>query len=232
MTSSLDGEVAEELTPNQVGVVFCNLGPGRKFISSVEIDHPQGISQALGHVIELGHKNVAVIAGPQRNRTAVTIRDAIVQGLERCGLRPSAVLESDYRLNGGASAVSSLLQHAAFPTAILCGNDLIAMEAMSALENVGIRVPEDVSVIGFDDILFARLARPPLTTIHIPREKLGQLAFEALEKMVHSKRHQGREYDLETSLVVRKSTAPPRSRPLHLPRLIHKPHHRPFLEKA
>jgi len=100
MTSSLDGEVAEELTPNQVGVVFCNLGPGRKFISSVEIDHPQGISQALGHVIELGHKNVAVIAGPQRNRTAVTIRDAIVQGLERCGLRPSAVLESDYRLKG------------------------------------------------------------------------------------------------------------------------------------
>jgi DNA-binding LacI/PurR family transcriptional regulator len=162
----------------------------------------------------------------------VTIKDAIVEGLGKCRLSPAAVLESDYRLDGGASAVSSLLQEAAFPTAILCGNDLIAMGAMSALENVGIRVPEDVSVVGFDDILFARLVRPPLTTIHIPREKLGRLAFEALEKMVHSKRHQGREYVLETSLVVRKSTAPPRRHPLHLHKFIHKPLPRPSSERA
>ena len=221
MTSSLDGEVAEELTPNQVGVVFCNLGRVSRLISSIDIDHPQGISQALNHVIQLGHKNIAVIAGPQRNRTAVTIKNAIVQGLGRCGLCPAAVLESDYRLDGGASAVSSLLQQAVFPTAILCGNDVIAMGAMSALENVGIRVPEDVSVVGFDDILFARLARPPLTTIHVPREKLGRLAFEALEKMVRSKRQQGKEYILETSLVVRKSTAPPRKNPFRLSRRVH-----------
>ncbi len=232
MTSSLDGEVAEELTPNQVGVVFCNLRPAQRLISSIDIDHSQGISQALGHVIQLGHKNIAVIAGPQRNRTARTIRDAIVKGLEKCGLRPTAVLDSDYRLDGGASAVSCLLQQSAFPTAIFCGNDLIAMGAMSALENVGIRVPADVSVVGFDDIIFARLARPPLTTIQIPREKLGRLAFEALEKMVRSKRHQGREYVLETSLVVRKSTAPPRQHPLRLPGLIHKPHRQQVPKKT
>ncbi len=216
MTSSLDGEVAKELIPSQVGVVFCNLAPARRLMSSIEISHSQGISQALEHVIKLGHQDVAVIAGPQRNRTAVTIQNAIVAGLRTCGLRPGPVLESDYRLDGGASAVSSLMNQPVFPTAIFCGNDLIAMGAMSALEEVGIRVPEDVSVIGFDDILFARLARPPLTTIHIPRERLGKLAFEALEKMARSKRHQGVEYVLETSLVIRKSTAPPRRHHLRL----------------
>ena len=225
MTSSLDGEVAKELTPNQVGVVFCNLGPSQRLISTIEIDHPQGISKALDYVIQLGHKAVAVIAGPPRNRTAVTIRKAFVEGLEKCGLRPAPVLESDYRLDGGASAVSSLLRQPTFPTAILCGNDLIALGAMSALENVGIRVPEDVSVIGFDYILFARLARPPLTTIHIPREKLGRLAFEALEKMVRSKRQQGVEFLLETSLVIRKSTAAPRGHSLRLQASVHHAHH-------
>lgn len=73
-------------------------------------------------------------------------------------MHPSRILESNYQVDGGASAVRTLLGQPFFPTAILCGNDLIAMGAMSALEQVGVRVPEDTSVIGFDDLLFARLA--------------------------------------------------------------------------
>jgi len=93
---------------------------------------------------------------------------------------------------------------------VFCGNDLIAIGAMSALEESGARVPEDVSVIGIDDIFFAYLARPPLTTISVPREQLGVKAFEALDKMVKLKRQKGSNYILETDLVVRKSTAPVR----------------------
>lgn len=138
------------------------------------------------------------------------------EGLKRQGLDPSPVLESDYKIDGGVSAVSTLLRQPSFPTAILCGNDLTAMGAMSALEDVGVRVPEDVSVIGFDDIFFARLARPPLTTINIPLERLGRMAFEALEKMARSKRQRGVEKVLETALVIRKSTAPSRKHDLRL----------------
>jgi DNA-binding LacI/PurR family transcriptional regulator len=84
------------------------------------------------------------------------------------------------------------------------------MGAMSALEEAGVRVPEDISVVGIDNISFATLARPSLTTINVPREKLGETAFLALEKMLKLKRHSGAEYSLETELVVRKSTAPAR----------------------
>jgi DNA-binding LacI/PurR family transcriptional regulator len=86
------------------------------------------------------------------------------------------------------------------------------MGAMNALEESGVRIPEDVSVIGIDDISFAFLTRPPLTTISVPRERLGRIAFQALEKMLKLKRHRGADYYLETELVVRRSTAPPRQK--------------------
>ena len=100
-----------------------------------------------------------------------------------------------------------MLSRPEIPTIVFCGNDLIAMGAMSALEESGVRVPEDVSVIGIDDIFFAFLARPPLTTISVPREQLGMKAFEALDKMLKLKRHKGSNYVLKTDLVVRRSTA-------------------------
>jgi LacI family transcriptional regulator, repressor for deo operon, udp, cdd, tsx, nupC, and nupG len=100
-----------------------------------------------------------------------------------------------------------MLSSREIPTVIFCGSDLIAMGAMNALEEAGIRIPEDVSVVGIDDISFAFLARPPLTTIRVPREQLGILAFEALDKMLKLKRRKGADYYLETELVVRKSTA-------------------------
>ena len=89
---------------------------------------------------------------------------------------------------------------------IFCGSDLIAMGAVLALEAAGLSVPKDISVVGIDDLSFAFLARPPLTTVSVPREQLGLLSFQALEKMLKSKRGRGEEYLLETTLVVRRST--------------------------
>ena len=101
-----------------------------------------------------------------------------------------------------------ILAHRDRPTMIFCGSDLIAMGAMSALEECGVKVPEDISVIGVNDISFAFLARPPLTTIRLPRQKLGAIAFHALDRMMKMKRKKGAEYYVETELVVRRSTAP------------------------
>jgi len=108
--------------------------------------------------------------------------------------------------------VRDILSAPDLPTVIFCGSDLIAMGAMTTLEEAGVRIPEDVSVIGIDDISFAFLARPPLTTISVPRERLGRIAFQALDKMLNLKRRKGADYYLETELVVRKSTAAPRQR--------------------
>jgi len=211
VTSSVDREMAADLTAAGIPLVLCNADPAGKLIGNITIDYEPGINKAIQHVVELGHRRAAVIAGPADNWTAATIKDALVSGLTARGLRPLCVLESNYRVDAGASAVREVLSRRQTPTVIFCGNDLIAMGAMGALEETGVKVPDDVSVIGIDDIFFAFLARPPLTTIRVPREKLGEQAFEALSKMLKLKQQKGSNYTLKTDLVVRKSTAEARN---------------------
>jgi DNA-binding LacI/PurR family transcriptional regulator len=210
MTSSLDKGVTSELTAAGIPLVFCNLSPAERLVSNIAIDYQRGIFQAIEHAVELGHRRAAVIAGPEDNRTAVMIKRALVAGLTERKLNPLTVGHSNYRVDAGASAVRAILSSPDLPTIIFCGSDLIAMGAMNALEEAGVRIPEDVSVIGIDDISFAFLTRPPLTTISVPRERLGRTAFQSLEKMLKLKRRKGADYYLETELIVRKSTAPPR----------------------
>jgi LacI family transcriptional regulator len=214
MTSSFDKSGTAELTAAGIGVVFCNLGPAEKLVGNISIDYQRGIAQAIDHIVQLGHRHSAVIAGPEDNRTAVIIKQTLVAGLKQQKLRLSSVVNSNYRVDAGASAVRSLLAAPELPTIIFCGSDLIAMGAMNALQEAGIRIPEDVSVIGIDDISFAFLAHPPLTTIRVPRERLGRIAFQALDKMLQLKRRKGNDDYLETGLVVRQSTAAPRKRKL------------------
>ena len=219
MTASVGKSMTSDLIAAGVGVVFCNLGRAEKLVSNISIDYERGISQAIEHVVALGHRRAAVIAGPEDNHTAIIIKQALVSGLKSRKLNPFPVLESNYRVDAGASSVRTILSQPEIPTVVFCGSDLIAMGAMSALEEAGVRIPEDVSVIGIDDISFAFLARPPLTTIRVPRERLGTIAFEALDKMLKLKRRKGADYYVETELVVRRSTAAAREQPLRIPSL-------------
>jgi LacI family transcriptional regulator len=210
VTSSVDRSMASELIAAGIPLVFCNYDSAGKLVANICIEYEHGINKAIEHIVELGHRRSAVVAGPADNRTARRIKSALVSGLTARGLKPVCVLESNYRVDAGASAIREVLSGREIPTVVFCGNDLIAMGVMSALEEAGVGVPEDVSVIGFDDIFFSFLARPPLTTISVPREQLGITAFEALDHMLKLKPRKGMTYALETDLVVRKSTAPVR----------------------
>jgi DNA-binding LacI/PurR family transcriptional regulator len=216
MTSSIDDSATTPLTESGIGVVFCNMCSPSKLVSNIRIDYRRGVLQAIEHVASLHHRRAAVISGPKSNRTAMNIRQALVAGLKQRGMTTSLVTSCDYRVDAGASAVQEILSVPDVPTVIFCGSDLIAMGAMSALEEAGVRIPEDVSIIGIDDISFAFLARPPLTTIRVPREQLGITAFQALDKMLSLKRRHGTEYTIETDLVIRSSTAPARKQKLRL----------------
>ena len=206
ITSSLDEEVVSALTKEDIAVVLCNLVPRDRLVSNITINYERGVTEAIEHVASLGHRRAAVIAGPLTNRTAKGIRQALVDGLRYKGIHPDPVTHSDYHLDAGATAVQSILAAKTRPTVIFCGSDLIAMGAITALELAGLDVPNDISVVGIDDIPFSYLTRPPLTTIRVPRERLGVMSFEALDKLSKLKRQRGTEYVLETELVVRKST--------------------------
>src|SRR5258707_4852265 len=139
MTSSIDKPTASELIDAGIGVVFGNVAPAEKHVSTISIDYQRGIEQAIEHIVGLGHRRAAVIAGPDDNRTAITIKDALVAGLKKRNLDPFPVINSNYRVDAGASAVRAMLSTTDKPTAIFCGSDLIALGAMSALEEAGAR---------------------------------------------------------------------------------------------
>ncbi|HTV54696.1 MAG TPA: LacI family DNA-binding transcriptional regulator [Terriglobia bacterium] len=210
MTSEFSPELAKQLTSNRVCVVFLDVGQPQPYISNIKVDYAKGIFQAIDHLYSLGHQAIGFIAGPQSLRSAAVRRKAFVDALRQYGLMTEATVEGNHRVDGGVKAIEDLLGRPNFPSAILCSNDLTAIGAITALQDAGLRVPEDVSIVGFDDIYLARIVRPALTTVNLPRERVGTLAFDALQKMLRSKARPGAEYVIETQLQIRKSTAPAR----------------------
>ncbi len=125
MTSSLGKNATAELTEAGVGVVFCNLDCSGKLVSNISIDYQRGISQAIEHVASLGHRRAAVIAGPADNDTAIIIKNALVAGLKARKLKAFPVIESNYRVDAGASSVRVILSQPEIPRAIFAEATLL-----------------------------------------------------------------------------------------------------------
>ena len=193
MTSMFDDCYIKELIDQRIPVIHLSSSLNHPLLKHLQVDYSKGFSALLQHMLSLGHRSFGVISGPLNTNTAPSIRDALIDALTREGLQPSHILESHYKVDGGTSAVRALLSKPPLPTALLCCNDLIALGAISALQEAGIRVPEDVSVVGCDDVFFARLARPPLTTVHVPRQEMGRLAYQ----MLHALRQHSKKSDLK-----------------------------------
>jgi DNA-binding LacI/PurR family transcriptional regulator len=147
-------------------------------------------------------------------RSAMTRRSSFLKWLRRYKLlQDEKLIETgNHKIDGGELAMKRLLSLPQRPTAVLASNDLTAIGALRAIYNASLLVPNDISVIGFDDIDFSQFTQPPLTTIRVSRAKLAEKAFGALADVIAGKSKKGREYDLETHLVVRSSTGQNRER--------------------
>jgi LacI family repressor for deo operon, udp, cdd, tsx, nupC, and nupG len=119
------------------------------------------------------------------------------------------IFEGDFRFEGGRLAASRMLAEKRRPTAVVVANDLMALGAMQELKAAGLRVPQDMSIVGFDDISFASLSEPALTTVCSPRLEIGRRAVEALLLTVDRPHQIGIEVKIPTYLIKRDSTAPP-----------------------
>lgn len=205
ITSEFDPAVISRLTEVRVPTVFLDVGVVGKYVSNIKVDYESGIRQAVAHLVELGHRRIAFISGPSKLKSAKIRKQAFLRSLHDASLSDDLVVEGNHAIDGGLEAMGQLMGRR--PTAVLCSNDLSAIGAMRAIRRAGLSVPHDVSVVGFDDIQLSRFTDPPLTTVHLARADLGVAAFEAL-LCTHSRpdRH-GIEKNIETSLVVRESTA-------------------------
>lgn len=210
MTSRVDPVMARRLAERGVVSVFLDAdGPGPRR-SNIRLDYARGAGEAVRYLHTLGHRRFALIAGPQARASHAAYREAVEGALRKLGLKLQ-VIAGENDAESGAAAAARLLTGENLPTAVLCSNDVTALGAMRAFFKCGLRVPEDVSVVGADDIPFAALAHPPLTTVRIPRERLGALALEILQDMLNSRRVAGTETILPTDLVIRESTGPARA---------------------
>jgi DNA-binding LacI/PurR family transcriptional regulator len=208
LTSQLDSDLVAQLAAHRMPVVLLDSPPKRSGKSNITVNYSRGISGAVRHLYDLGHRAIGLITGPLNRVSAAAHRQSVMRALSRAGCEPRRIVEGDNRPEGGAAAAKELLTASNRPTAILCGNDRMAIGAMSAAFGMGLRVPQDVSIIGTDDILLARYSNPPLTTIRVPRDHLGRLCFEVLERMLRTKRRLGIEQVVDTQLVIRQSTGP------------------------
>jgi LacI family repressor for deo operon, udp, cdd, tsx, nupC, and nupG len=179
-----------------------------KNVTSVYVDNVQAASTAVNHLITLGHRDIAFISGPPRPISSDR-QQGYVQALREAGLRlnPALIAGGDFSFEAGARAVETLLASRQKFTALFCSNDEMAIAAMVTLNTHGLRVPEDVSVVGFDDIRFARYCNPPLTTVAQPKNQLGGEAMTLLIEILNGGDIAPRKRILPTELVIRKSTA-------------------------
>jgi LacI family transcriptional regulator len=209
LTSQIDPGVIDTLARHHIAAVYLDLGRVDKSISNIVIEYENGIVQAVEYLTRLGHRRLAYIGGPLHLSSAQRRKNAFIETVSRLGLDPAHAIDADFTVKGGYFACSKLLNAPLPPTAIVAGNDLTAIGILHRAYDGKIRVPDDLSVIGFDDILFAEYTQPALTTAAVPRTEIGRVAFQAIWTMLSDPDLTGREYRVGTRLVERDSTLPP-----------------------
>jgi LacI family transcriptional regulator len=215
MTFGIEEPLLDQLAKRKVPLVFIDIGPNRPGISLLKVDYHHGILQGVQHLVALGHRNIAFISGPLTLHSAQSRRAAFSASLEECGIAPNPawIIEGDHTMEGGIASMDRLLSAKKMPTAVMCSNDMTAIGVLHKLYRAGLRVPDDLSVIGFDDIHIAEVTIPPLTTVQMSRFEIARAAVTALRAHVEPSENAEpkREYKIQTDLIVRESTGLPRS---------------------
>ncbi len=213
MTSEINEDLTDLFHKGRIPVVFLDTGSAGPGISRINIDYSAGVEMAMTHLTRLGHKEIAFISGPLHLNSARTRYEAFMESSARDHLKANAefVQQGNHRPDGGYQAMLRLLSLKRGPTAVLASNDLTAVGALSAIFEMGLGVPRDISVIGFDDIQLSLYTAPPLTTVRVPHAEIAKTAVQALlgEEVRPAGRHiAGKSYMIRPIFVPRRSTGP------------------------
>jgi DNA-binding LacI/PurR family transcriptional regulator len=213
MTFRAESHLLDELIANNIPLVTIDVGANSARSLVLEVDYAQGIDQAVQHLALLGHRRIGFASGPMPHLTNVRRRDAFIHSVKKIGLmaQNTPIFIGDHTFEGGTQAALHFLDMNARPTAIICSNDMMAVGVLRVLSESGVRVPMNMSVIGFDDIHLAEFVNPPLSSVRMSRQDLAQAAYKGLEQL-WSESHENapRPIRVGTSLVVRQSTDSPK----------------------
>ncbi len=206
IVSEMDPLLIDELSATEIPVVFYDVGTPRHNIANIRVNYRQGMEKVIDYVYGLGHRRLGFIGhhaalGPINERMK-SVMDAVAR-IPELEVRTAAGTDS---LDGGRMAARTLLEGGPRPTAILCVNDIMAVGALRELRDRGLRVPQDVSVTGFDNVSLSEFCYPALTTVDIPREQIGRAVCDYLMAKSGKPEVPSPEVLIDPALVLRDST--------------------------
>lgn len=211
--SDLPFDASKEEQRNLPPMVMANEFAPELELPTVHIDNLTAAFEAVHYLLNLGHQRIACIEGPKHMPLCQYRSQGYVQALRRNGISVENALtaQGDFSYESGAQAVTELMALPSPPTAIFCHNDIMAIGAMFQAKKMGLRIPQDLSVVGFDDIKASQFTDPPLTTVAQPRFQLGRQAMLLLLEQLQGNPVQSGSLLLDSELVVRESTAAPKA---------------------
>jgi LacI family transcriptional regulator len=210
LTFGMEECVIANSAPGNIPMTLVDASHQMPGVTNIRVDYQQGIRQAVQHLAALRHSRIAFVAGPPSLKSARAQRHGFEESMRELGLRVPAefIVIGDNTIEAGMKAVTTLAALEVRPTAVFCSNDLMAIGVLHQASGHGIAIPQELSVVGFDDIRLARFTIPPLTTVQMSQLRLATLAFEALLEKARGDRSvpSNREYLLTTQVVLRSTT--------------------------
>ena len=209
IVSEMEPALMEELNESRIPVVFYDVGVPRKNVTNIRVNYRRGVEKVIDYLHSMGHRRLGfvghhAILGPINERLKTVIEAAA--RFPSMEVRTAADTDT---LEGGRQATRTLLGTGYRPTAIICVNDIMAVGALRELRERGVRVPQDISVTGFDNVKLSEFCYPALTTVHIPRDRIGHIIFDRLapkpDKPETPAEH---EIVIDPEFVLRDSTGP------------------------
>ncbi|OQP35072.1 MULTISPECIES: HTH-type transcriptional repressor PurR [Pantoea] len=209
MCSEYPDDLLKMLEENRnIPMVVMDWGESRADFTDTVLDNAfQGGYLAGRYLIERGHRDIGAIPGQLERNTGGGRHAGFLKALEEAGIavRAEWIVQGDFEPESGYQAMQQILQQKQRPTAIFCGGDIMAMGAICAADEMGLRVPQDISVIGYDNVRNARYFTPALTTVHQPKAQLGEKALEMLLDRITSKREESQTIEVHPTLIERRS---------------------------
>lgn len=201
-----DDEVVGYCLDRNVPVVLVNRAEFRDRVSSVVSDDGQGMQLAVDHLVSIGHRKIGHVSGPPRVSTGALRRDGFVRAMQRHGLPVHLQEASHYTREAGAEPAIALLKNNPGMTAIVAANDLLALGTLDAIRGLGLGCPDDISVVGHNDMPLVDMISPPLTTVRIGHREMGRGAARLLLREIETRSVASEHIILRPELIVRKST--------------------------
>ena len=208
MTSEISLQLIHELARRRIAVTFLDLAPVKQYMSNLRIDYVSGVEQIVKHLHGHGHRQIAFVAGRPHLKSSLARLEAYEKCMLALGMQPGPIFHGDLRFEGGLKAGLTIGKMDPRPTAVMAVNDLTAVGVIKGLLEAGCRVPEDISVTGFDKTRLAEYSNPSITTVDVHRDTLGQIAADALHELSDSANPKGKEYHIAAELVLGNSSGP------------------------